>query len=527
MLVYIHSAKCVGIEAVDVTVEVEITGGIGIHLVGLADAAVKESLLRTVTALTSRDFHIPGKKIIINLAPADMHKSGSGYDLPIALGILAASEQARCNRLEDFLILGELSLDGNIRYVPGALPVVELAVKEGYKGCILPEESALEAFELEGADVYGVKDLTDVLKILEGSEDCSSLLVRNSERARLLPGNRAAVYPDFADIIGQEGAKRGIEIAASGGHNIILVGPAGCGKSTLAKAMAGILPPMSVGEALITSKIYSVAGRHEGIGLIRERPFRAPHHSSSMAAILGGGSGENIQPGEVSLATGGILFCDEYAQTPKATLEALRGPLEDRYVTISRLRSKVVYPSSFMLVAASNPCPCGFYGEKGRCTCRPAQREAYLGKLSGPLMDRIDLHLWLHAIDASRLVGGERAESSAAVAKRVAAVRQIQQARFTGEGIFTNAEMGSHDLKRYCPLDAECRNLLEKMIRTMNLSARAYTRILRISRTIADLDAVVEGFRDGHPPVPGPILPRHLAEAASFRFLDRMRPAEF
>ena len=528
MLVYIHSAKCVGIEAVDVTVEVEIGGGIGIHLVGLADATVKESLLRTVTALTSRDYHIPGKKIVINLAPADMHKNGSGYDLPIALGILAASEQARCNRLDEFLILGELSLDCNIRYVPGALPVVELAVKEGYKGCILPEESALEAFELEGAEVYGVRDIADVLRILEGNEDCSGLLVRNSVRARRPPGGGpAAISPDFADIIGQEGAKRGVEIAAAGGHNIIMVGPPGSGKSTLAKAMAGILPPMSVEEALITSKIYSVAGRHEGIGLIRTRPFRAPHHSSSMPAILGGGSGENIQPGEVSLATGGILFLDEYAQTPKSILEALRGPLEDRYVTISRLRSKVVYPSSFMLVAASNPCPCGYYGEKGRCNCRPAQREAYLSKLSGPLMDRIDIHLWLHPVEASRLVGGERAENSATVAERVAAARGIQEARFAGEGIFTNAEMSSRDLKRHCPLDAQCRDLLEKMIRTMNLSARAYTRILRIARTIADLEAVTEGLREGHPPVPGPILTCHLAEAASFRFLDRQHPPEF
>lgn len=527
MLVYIHSAKCIGIEAVDVTVEVEITGGIGIHLVGLADAAVKESLLRTVTALTSRNFHIPGKKIVINLAPADMHKSGSGYDLPIALGILAASEQAHCEHLESYLILGELSLDGNIRYVPGALPVVELAVKEGYKGCILPVESALEAYELKGTDVYGVRDLADVLRILEGREDCRDLLVRNSEQTRRPAGQRPVTCPDFADIIGQEGAKRGVEIAAAGGHNIIMVGPPGSGKSTLAKAMAGILPPMSIEEALITSKIYSVAGRHQGVGLIRERPFRAPHHSSSMAAILGGGSGENIQPGEVSLATGGILFCDEYAQTPKSILEALRGPLEDRKVTISRLKAKVAYPSSFMLVAASNPCPCGYYGEKGRCSCRPAQREAYLSKLSGPLMDRIDLHLWLHPVDASRLVGGERAESSAVVAARVAAARRLQEARFAGEGIFTNAEMGSKDLKRYCPLDKECRDLLEKMIRTMNLSARAYTRILRIARTIADLEAVTDGLRDARAPVPGPILPRHLAEAASFRFLDRQRSPEF
>ena len=528
MLVYVHCAKCVGIEAVPVTVEVEIAGGIGIHLVGLGDAAVKESLLRTVTALTSKGFHIPGKKIVINLAPADMHKSGSGYDLPIALGILAASEQCRKELLDRFLILGELSLDGNIRYVPGALPVVEMAVREGFKGCILPEASALEAYELEGTDIYGVRDLDDVLRIIGGQEDCEDLLVRDSSRIIRTRKSPASACPDFADIIGQEGAKRGVEIASAGGHNIAMVGPPGSGKSTLARAMAGILPPMTVEEALVTSKIYSVAGIHgDGVGLIRERPFRCPHHSSSMAAFLGGGSGENILPGEVSLATGGILFLDEYAQTPKGILEALRGPLEDRKVTISRLRSKVVYPSSFMLVAASNPCPCGYYGEKGRCTCRPYQREAYLSKLSGPLMDRIDLHLWLHPVDAARLVGGKREECSAAVARRVAGARRIQEQRFAGEGIFTNAEMDSRDLKKYCPLDEACQTLLEKLIRSMNLSARAFTRIIRIARTIADLKAVATAFAAGNDPVPSPVRPEHLAEAASFRFLDRQHPAEF
>jgi magnesium chelatase family protein len=333
---------------------------------------------------------------------------------------------------------------------------------------------------------------------------------------------------DFADILGQESAKRGVEIAAAGNHNLLFVGAPGSGKSSMAKAVAGILPPMTREESSITSKIWSVAGKTTGhLGLMRRRPFRAPHISASKAAILGGGSGENILPGEVSLASGGVLFADEFCEAPKSTLEALRGPLEDRKVTISRLKAKIVYPASFMLIAASNPCPCGYYGEKGRCSCRPAQREAYLSKLSGPLMDRIDLHLWLHPVDASRLVGGERAESSAVVAARVAAARRLQEARFAGEGIFTNAEMGSKDLKRYCPLDKECRDLLEKMIRTMNLSARAYTRILRIARTIADLEAVTDGLRDARAPVPGPILPRHLAEAASFRFLDRQRSPEF
>ena len=526
MLIYIHSAKCVGIEALPVIVEVDITNGIGIHLVGLADAAVKESLLRTVTALTSRGFRIPGKKIVINLAPADMHKSGSGYDVPIALGIIAASEQCPADHIGDYLILGELSLDGNIRYVPGALPVVERAAKDGFKGCILPEESALEAYEFDGPAIYGVKDLGDVLRIIGGREDCSDLLIRSVALRRTpLTRPQGPSCPDLADIIGQESAKRGVEIAAAGGHNLMMIGPPGSGKSTLARAMAGLLPPMTVEEALTTSKVYSVAGQHgPGIGLIRQRPFRSPHHSSSMAAFLGGGSGENILPGEVSLATGGILFLDEYAQTPKSILEALRGPLEDRKVTISRLRSKVEYPSSFMLVAASNPCPCGYYGEKGRCTCRPAQRDAYLAKLSGPILDRIDIHLWLHPVEAKRLVAGARAERSADVAARVSAARRIQEQRFAGEGFFTNAEMDTRALKKHCPLDGACRDLLEKIITSMNLSARAYSRIIRIARTIADLEVVTEGNKGGVSPCP--IQPGHIAEAASFRLLDRLPSQE-
>ena len=528
MLVYIHSAKCVGIEALKVTVEVDVTAGIGLHLVGLADAAVKESLLRTVTALTSRGFHIPGKKIVINLAPADMHKSGSGYDLPIALGILAASEQCKAAALGKYLITGELSLDGNIRYVPGALPIVELAAREGFDGCILPEESALEAAEFTAAAVYGVKDLSDVLRIIAGDEPCDDLLVRNLPICRQQPV-QAPSCPDFGDIIGQESAKRAAEIAAAGGHNLILVGAPGSGKSTLARAMAGLLPPMSLEEALTTSKVYSVAGLHtSGVGLIRQRPFRAPHHSSSMAAFLGGGSGENILPGEVSLSTGGILFLDEYAETPKSILEALRGPLEDRRVTISRLRAKVEYPSSFMLVAASNPCPCGYYGEKDRCTCTPARREAYLAKLSGPIMDRIDLHVFMHPVDARKLVTGAVTERSEAVARRVAAARRIQEERLAGEGIFTNAEMDSRSIKRHCHLSEECLSLLERLMLSMGLSARAYTRIIRIARTIADLEAAAAFLASSGSavpdPIPGPIRPEHIAEAASFRFLDRQHP---
>ena len=500
MLVYVHGAKCVGIEAVPVTVEVDITLGIGIHLVGLADAAVKESLLRTVTALQAKGFRIPGKKIVINLAPADLHKQGSGYDLPIALGIIAASEQRALPGLEKYLII---------------LPMVELAVQNGFKGAILPERSALEAVDFDETLVYGVQTLDDVLRILEEKEDSSDLLIWNTEcyGAALREERERPVtadYMDFADILGQESAKRGVEIAAAGGHNLIFIGAPGSGKSSMAKAMAGILPPMTREESSITSKIWSVAGKTTGhLGLMRRRPFRAPHISASKAAILGGGSGENILPGEVSLASGGVLFADEFCEAPKSTLEALRGPLEDRKVTISRLKAKIVYPASFMLVAASNPCPCGYYGEGERCTCSVGQRAAYLSKLSGPIMDRIDLQLWIHPVQTSALIEGRKGEPSTAIAARVLKARNVQQARFAGTGIFTNAEMSSKLLERFCPLSADCKATLERIIDRLGLSARAYTRIIKIARTIADL----AGLPD--------IQPNHLLEAAGYRFLDR------
>ncbi|MBQ9194893.1 MAG: YifB family Mg chelatase-like AAA ATPase [Bacteroidales bacterium] len=513
MLVNIHGAKCVGIEAVPVTIEIDITLGVGIHLGGLADAAVKESLLRTVTALQAKGFHVPGKKIVINLAPADMHKQGSGYDIPIALGIIAASGQHHLPELENYLIMGELGLDGSVRAVSGALPMVELAARQGLKGCILPQVSALEAVDFTEQLLFGVNTLDDVLRILSGSEDVSDLLIWNSEaygRALREQDTRPASYMDFADIIGQEGAKRGVEIACAGGHNVLMVGAPGSGKSSIAKAIAGILPPMTREESAITSKVYSVAGRSGGgVGLMRTRPFRAPHISASKAAMLGGGSGENILPGEVSLATGGVLFADEFCEAPKSTLEALRGPMEDRRVTISRLKAKIEYPASFMLVAASNPCPCGYYGEGDRCTCTPGQRLAYLSKLSGPIMDRIDIQIWVHPVQTTALVRGGKAEPSADIAKRVLAAREIQRKRLEGSGIFTNAEMSSKQMERFCPLSEECKQLLEKLIDKLGLSARAYTRIIKIARTIADL----AGCED--------IAPQHLSEAANYRFLDR------
>lgn len=539
MIINIYCAKCIGIQAVPVTVEVDIASGIGIHLVGLADVAVKESLLRTMTALQSMGFRIPGKKIVINLAPADMRKNGSGYDLPIALGIIAASGQCDLPALTRFIIMGELGLDASVRAIPGALPIAEFTISSGMDGCILPEESAAEAAELTGIKVYGVRNLADVLKILGGKEDVSEMLM--SERVTHDPIIEKHDIMDFSEIVGQEGAKRGAEIAAAGGHNLIMVGPPGSGKTSLAKSMLGIMPPMQLREALETSKIYSISGMHgNSFGLIRERPFRAPHYSASLAAIIGGGNGENIMPGEVSLAHNGILFLDEFAQMPKSVTEALRGPLEDRKVTISRLRSKVEFPSSFMLVAASNPCPCGYYGIKDKCTCTPAQRLNYMSRLSGPIMDRIDIQITVRPVPAELLVHRKPGESSAEVALRVLAARKIQSERFKSHNIFVNAEMSGELLRQFCPLDDECSEIMKKMAARTGISARAFSRVLKLSRTIADLEAgarLITFWRSilpefnaatiGPAPFPEgfsepPILPKHIFEAFSYRFLDRL-----
>lgn len=556
MLINIFCAKCIGIQAVPVTVEVDINSGIGIHLVGLADVAVKESLLRTMTALQSIGFRIPGKKIVINLAPADMRKNGSGYDLPIALGIIAASGQCDLPALDKYVIMGELGLDATIRGIPGALPIAEYASAAGFEGCIFPEESALEAAELGGTRVFGVKTISDVLRILEDKEDVSDLLVtgRNVPQAE----KTLKDYMDFADIVGQDGAKRGLEIAAAGGHNVIMVGSPGSGKTSLAKAMIGIMPRMQTAEAIETSKIYSVAGlRTATLGLMRERPFRAPHYSASMAAIIGGGNGENILPGEVSLAENGVLFLDEFAQMPRNITEALRGPLEDRKVVISRLRSKVEFPASFMLVAASNPCPCGYYGVKGKCTCTPSQRQAYMGRLSGPIMDRIDIQLTMRPVPPEDMVRRQRSEwrdnacqceTSAEIARRVLVARKIQQIRFAGTDVHVNAGMTGEMLGKFCRLSDECAALMEKMSNRLGLSARAFSRVLKLSRTIADLEdaaaMVSSGCRlTGHEDLSGesgfdamgydaitlpgsyresPIAPRHILESFSYRFLDRL-----
>ena len=515
MLNKCYCATCIGVEAVVVTVEVDLSVGIGIHLVGLPDSAVRESLLRVITALTSYGFRIPGRKLVVNLAPADIRKEGSAYDLAIALGLLAVSEQVRLVDGDKFVIMGELALDGRIRPVNGVLPVALKAKEEGFAGCIFPAESAAEASEVEGLAVYGVSTLAETIEILTRREDCDHLRVR-----RCAAGD-GEVYPagnDFRQVRGQHLAKRGLEIAAAGGHNLILVGSPGSGKSLMASCLPSILPPMTRDEAIETGKVYSVAGRGSHMaGLMRMRPFRAPHHSASLVSLIGGGP--QAGPGEISLAHNGVLYLDEIAQFSRGMLDALRQPLEDGMVTISRARYKVVYPAHFMLVASMNPCPCGYYGDDaGHCTCSRGAVEAYLSRISGPMMDRIDIQIWVRSLSAVELLGlsgssgqGVAEESSAAIAARVEQARAVQAARFAGEGIYTNAAMGARLIERFCPLSDPCRHTLEKILDRMGLSARAYTRILKVARTIADLAGEAD------------IRPDHLLEAAGFRFLDRRR----
>ena len=510
MLFKCYCAACIGIDAVTVTAEIDLSTGVGLRLVGLPDNAVRESLLRVITALCGYGYRVPGKRILINLAPADIRKEGSSFDLAIAIGLLAVSEQIYVPRGGDYLLLGELALDGRLRPIPGALPIAVHAKEAGFRGCIFPRESAMEAVDIADLENYGAESLADVIDILSDDRDVRHLLLHREEQPAPLPRRGS----DFREVRGQPAAKRGLEIAAAGGHNLLLIGSPGSGKTLMASCLPSILPPMSRAESVETSKVYSICGCSIGhSGLMRERPFRTPHHSASLVSLIGGGA--LAHPGEISLAHNGVLYLDELAQFPRASLDALRQPLEDGRVTISRARYKITYPASFMLIASMNPCPCGYYGDgTGRCHCTPQQIATYMARISGPMMDRLDMHIQCDNVPAEELLGDREEEPSSAIAERVVRSREIQLARFRDEGLFTNAQMDAARLRRYCPLDAQSTAFLSAAIRRLNLSARAYSRILKLARTIADLAAS-----------PQIALP-HLSEAIRFRSLDRLTDRE-
>ncbi len=498
-----YCATCIGLEVVTVTVEVSITAGVGLYIIGLPDSAVREALMRVSTALQRNGYQVSGRMTVINLAPADLRKEGSGYDAAIAIAILGASGQIDIPYPDEYLIVGELSLDGELRKVPGMLAIAIKAAQSRFRYIICPIENAAEASWADDITVYGVKGLQQILSILSGSSEAERYIVTRDIRPLEVK------YPfDFKDIVGQKSARRGAEIAASGGHNMLMCGPPGSGKSLISKCMASILPPMSKKESLQTSMIHSVAGILDAEnGLVTHRPFRSPHHTSSAVALVGGGS--HAMPGEISLAHNGVLCLDEISLFPAATLEMLRQPMEDRMITISRARYKVRFPASFMLIASMNPCPCGHYGEgSGICTCTPAMIARYKARLSGPMLDRMDLKINVKAMDTSAFVTDAEAESSAVIAARVAAARQIQAERFKDEGIFTNAQMSAAMINRYCTMDKEESDFLQKVSSAYRLSARGYVRILKVSRTIADMEGS-ERIR----------IP-HISEASHYRFRE-------
>ena len=507
MFVKVHTGAICGIEAVPVTVEVNVaSGGLGLFLVGLPDNTIKESEQRIHAAFENSGYRLVAKKTVVNLAPADLRKEGSQYDLPIAIGILAATEQIMTSMLNDSMFIGELSLDGTLRPVKGVLPLVAMARDKGLRRVFMPHDNVAEGAVVEGIETVGVGSLLEMCQIAMERmpyEAAKNNIGANDESAD------DAYAEDFADVKGQAYVKRALEIAAAGGHNVIMVGAPGSGKTMLARRMPTIMPPMTLEEALETTKIHSVAGKigtHRG--LMRTRPFRAPHHLTSQVALIGGG--QSPQPGEVSLANNGVLFLDEMPEFGRSVLEVLRQPLEDRHISISRAKYSVDYPANFTLIASMNPCPCGYYNHPTKeCTCSPSAVHRYMAHISGPLMDRIDIHIEVIPVELAEMSSTQPSESSAKIRERVTAAREIQLRRFEGLNIHCNAMMNSAMLREFAPLSKECSSLLEMAMTRLNLSARAYDRIIKVARTIADLEGVEE------------IAPHHISEAIGYRALDR------